>query len=87
MMSGPQATPSPQVQLVVNLYQGFKKKDVNILAKYLHKDFRYTTHPKSLGKPELTRDEWLQESAEMMSLWASGSEASYVFMPTSSYPH
>ena len=57
---------SPQIQLVHEFTRGFDEADVDILAKHLHKDFRRSIHPKSLGLPELTRDEWLKNMGSVL---------------------
>ena len=68
-MSEPKSTDSPQVKLMHGWGQGFKKRDLDLIAKYLHKDYRHTTYPRSLDKPEQTREEWLQQFAGIISLW------------------
>jgi hypothetical protein len=59
-MSGAETAVSPQLQLIYEWVEGFKTKDVNHLAKYLHKDHRRITYPRSLNIPEQTKDEWLE---------------------------
>jgi hypothetical protein len=76
-MSSQEAADSPQVKLIRSFVEGFKTGDVDLLAKHLHKDHRRITHPRSLGKPEQTREEWLQHIAEFISLWTDGCQASY----------
>jgi len=46
------------------------------IAKHLHKDHRRITYPRSVGKPEQTREEYLQHTSEVVDLW-TGCEASY----------
>jgi len=35
--------------------------NVEIIGKYLHKDFRRTVYPRSIGQPEQNKEEWLKE--------------------------
>ena len=60
---------SPQVKLMLDWDQGFQKRDLALIAKSLHKDYRHTTLPRSLGRPEQTREEWLEHIASVLSLW------------------
>ena len=60
-MFDPKDYDSPQVKLTLEWRQAFDKKDPELIAKSLHKDYRRTTHPRSLGKPEQTREEWLEQ--------------------------
>ena len=46
--------------------RGFSENNTNTLAKLVHKDFRRNIYPRSLGIPELTRDEWLKRMAEIV---------------------
>ena len=70
-MSSSQTTDSPQVSLVREWIGGFTKKDMNILAKHLHKDYRCILYPRSLGKSQtpVVREEWLKRIGEWISLW------------------
>ena len=43
----------------------------------MHKDFRCVNYPRSLGKPEQTREELLEHWAGIISLWAD-TEVSYI---------
>lgn len=49
--------------------EGFQKKDLARITKCLHNDYRHTYYPRSLGKPELTREQWLEYIVAMMGLW------------------
>ena len=60
---------SSQVKLMHEWDQGFEKKDPSLIAKSLHKDYRHTLYPRSLGKPEQTREQWLEYIAGVVSLW------------------
>lgn len=75
-MSSAETTDSPQVQLIRAFCEAFRKRDMSLVAKCLHKDHRRITHPRSVGKPEQTKEEYLQHTAEVMSLWVN-SEAGY----------
>ena len=59
---------SPQVKLVHKWGLAFEKKNLDLIAELLHKDYRHTTYPRSLGKPEKTREEWLEHIAGVISL-------------------
>jgi len=61
---------SPTTKLVLDWGQGFEKRDTDHLAKYLHKDFRHITYPRSLKRPELNKDEWIAQMSEIFPLWA-----------------
>jgi hypothetical protein len=52
---------SPQLKLINEWYRALKQKDVGPIAKLLHKDHVRITYPRSLGKPEQSREEWLEE--------------------------
>jgi len=65
-MSDPPSSESPQLQLVNEFSRGFVEGDVNHLAKYLHRDFRRTVYPRSLGVQEYAREEWLKDMAEVI---------------------
>ena len=68
-MSSPQVTDStPQVRLLHACLEGIKKKNMAHVAKYLHKDHLRITHPRSVEKPEQTKEEYLRHSAELLSL-------------------
>jgi hypothetical protein len=60
---------SPQVKLMLEWGEGFKAKDLDRIAKPLHKDHRYITYPRSLNKPEQTREEWLAHIGGIVNLW------------------
>jgi hypothetical protein len=51
---------SEQARLIHDFDQALVRKDVKGLDKYLHEDFRHITHPRSLGKPTIGREEWLK---------------------------
>ena len=51
-MSDLGSSDSPQVKLTHEWAQTFKTKDIDLIAKTLHKDYRQITYPRSLGRPE-----------------------------------
>jgi hypothetical protein len=74
-MSSAEITDSPQVRLMHSLVEGFRNKDMDYVAKLLHKDHRRITYPRSIGKPEQTKEEYLQHTREVVGLWV-GCDAS-----------
>lgn len=52
---------SPQINLVNEWYRALKARDLELIKKPLHKDHVRITHPRSLGKPDQGREEWLEE--------------------------
>ena len=78
-MVDPQSSDSPQVKLIHEWAQGFQKRDLDVIANTLHKDHRYLGYPKSLGKKEETKEEWLARFGGLVSPWrADGPGVSYV---------
>lgn len=69
-MSNPESSDSPQVKFVLEWRQSFNKKDVDLIGKSLHEDYRRIKYPRSLGKPDQTKEEWLKEFGEFLNLWA-----------------
>ena len=67
-MADPESPDSPQVKLVHEMGRGFRTRDLDLLAKSFHKDFRYVPYPKSLEKPEQTREEYFEQYAGIFSL-------------------
>ena len=76
-MSSTEIADSPQVQIVRSFCEAFKNRDMDSIAKFLHKDHRRITYPRSVGVPERTGEEYLQHTAKLMSLWID-SQASYI---------
>jgi hypothetical protein len=68
-MTSLEISDSPQLKLMHSFIEGFKNRDLDQIAKLLHKDHRRITYPRSLGKPEQTKEEYLQHSAELVKLW------------------
>ena len=73
-MSSPETADSRQVKLVDSMTLGVKKKDLNLFAKQLHKDYRRITSPRFLGVPDQTREQFLKSTLELMDLWAKDCE-------------
>lgn len=69
-MSNAESSDSPQVKFILELCQAFSKKDIDFVAKNLHKDYRRNTYPRSLGKQDQTKEEWLEEFGGVLDLWA-----------------
>ena len=65
-MSSSQTTNSTQVKLVREFIEGFTKKDLDIVATLLHKDFRFILYLRSLGKPAVAREEWIEECGKLL---------------------
>ena len=63
--------------------QGFRRRDLDHISKTLHREYRHITYPRSLGKPELSREEWLEQFAGIMGLWIN-LEVSYITYPLNS---
>ena len=66
-MSNLENSGSPQLKFVHEWRQAFDKEDLSLVAKSLHKDYRHITYPRSIGKPEQTREEWLEHLAGVSS--------------------
>ena len=83
-MSSSQSTHSPQLKLVLDWGEAFKSRDKDQIAKYLHKDHRRATYPRSLGKPERTKEEWLGHADEIVKAWADFDVSSFFCSNSSS---
>ena len=59
---------SPQIKLAGEFSRAFRESDPALLAKILHKDFRRIIYPRSLGVPEVGRDEWLKNAEGVISV-------------------
>ena len=77
-MAGSESSDSPQVKLFYECTLGIQTRDLDRVANVLHKDYRYVAYPRSLGKPEQTKEEWLGQYAGIINLWTSDSEVSHV---------
>ena len=77
-MANPESSDSPQVKLFLECSRGLQTKNLDITAKNLHKDCRYVAYPRSLGRSNQTKEEWLEQWAGILSLWTSELEVSYI---------
>ena len=60
---------SPQVRFILREWcPAFEQMDLDRIAKLMHKDFRLTTYPKSLGQPEQNKEQWLQRFTEVFTV-------------------
>ncbi|KAF8126577.1 hypothetical protein EV363DRAFT_1298617 [Boletus edulis] len=69
---------SPQIDLFKEAYRAVLTRDVSLLAKTLHKDFRHVIHPRSLSKLPINRDVWLATVGEGLSTPIQLDLASYI---------
>jgi len=67
-MLGPESSASPQAKLIHDWGWGFENRDLAHIAKYLHKDYRHTHYPRSLGLPEQTKEQWLEHFGGVLAL-------------------
>ena len=68
-MSSPESFDSPQVKLIREWGQAFTKRDMGLVTRLLHKDYRCALYPRSLGVSEETREEWIARFSGIISLW------------------
>ena len=68
-MSGIETNGSPQLELVRSFLLGIENKDVDLIEKTLHKDHLRITHPRSIGKPVQTKEEYVKNIGELFNLW------------------
>jgi len=54
---------SPQIKLLSNLADGLTEMSVENIGKQLHKDFRRSIYPRSLGQPEQSKEDYLKEGS------------------------
>jgi hypothetical protein len=59
---------SPQIKLVIDWNDAFTEKNMEVIKKHMHKDFRRSVHPRSIGEPEQNAEEALTELAGLLSL-------------------
>jgi hypothetical protein len=57
---------SPQIKLVDDWCEGFAEMNVEIMGKHLHKDFRRSVYPRSIGDPEQSKEELLKDMSAMV---------------------
>jgi hypothetical protein len=77
-MADPESSDSPQIKLFRECSRAFLTRDSDLLAKTTHKDYRYVNYPRSLGKPEQTKEEFLEHWAEAMSFWIADPDVGYI---------
>ena len=68
---------SPQLKYIHEWLQAIQARDLEHLGKCLPKDYRHTYYPRSLGKPEQTKEEYLEYVAGFFNLWTEF-EVSYI---------
>ena len=77
-MADPESSDSPQVKLFLECARGFETRDLDLIANTTHKDCCYVIYPRSLGRQEQAKEEWLAHWAGIMSLWTADLDVSYV---------
>ena len=80
-MTDSESSDSPQAKLLFECSQALQAKDLDFIAKYFHKDFRVVSHPRSLGIPEQTKEEWLERWAGITGLLVGDFDVSYIGCP------
>ena len=68
-MSDTTSSHSPQVKFILEWLEVIRRKDLDNIAKPLPKDYRNIVYPRSLGRPEQTKEEYLEYVAELFNLW------------------
>ena len=81
-MSAQENSETPQVKLMHGWGQGFVERDVNVIAKHLHKDYSHIRYPLSLGFPEENRERYLEHMREIIGLWTSNEVRHQVLLPS-----
>ena len=77
-MSNLETNGSSQLELVRSYIQGVERRDMTQVGKTMHKDCLRFTHPRSVGKPVQTKDEYLQHIGEVLDLLTEDWEVSNV---------
>jgi len=57
---------SPQIKLINDWNDAFTERNMEVFVSYLHKDFRRSVYPRSLGQPEQNREEALKELSGLL---------------------
>ena len=52
---------SPQIKLLSSWNDGFTELNVGSAGSHIHKDFRRSIYPRSLGQPEQSKEDLLKE--------------------------
>ena len=77
-MASVEAPNTPQCQLAHEWLKATTVRDVDGFVSLLHKDFRHSFHPRSLGRPGLsTKDEWLEAFTRFINLWVDSGKVSF----------
>ena len=58
---------SPQTKLLQEWDRGYQENNLDIIDKFLYKDFNFVLYPRSLGSRELNREEYLKTMAGVFS--------------------
>lgn len=74
----PETSNSPQIKLLHSICEGIHTRNIELVAKTLHKDLLRTTYPRSLGVPEYDKEEWLQKLRELFEIWTENPEAGLI---------
>jgi hypothetical protein len=77
-MADSESSDSPQTKLLFECSQAVQTGDLSAHVKYLHKDFRNVCYPRSLGRPEETKEDLLERWMGIISLWTDGLDVSYI---------
>jgi hypothetical protein len=77
-MADSESSDSPQAKFLLECSQALQAKDMDTIAKHVHKDFRAVFYPRSLGIPDQTGDEWLERWGGFASLQAGDLDVSYI---------
>ena len=76
-MSDPTSSGSPQVKFVHEWLQAIQTRDLDSVAKCMHKDYRHIFHPRSLGTQEQTKEGYLEYVARIYNIWTEFEVSSY----------
>jgi hypothetical protein len=78
LMADSENSDSPQIKLFREIGWAFQMGDPVLIAKTMHKDYRYIPYPRSLGQSEKTKEEFLEHWTGIISLWDVNTEVSYI---------
>lgn len=60
---------SPQARFILREWcPAFERRDLDFIEKHMHKDFRCTSYPQSLGQPEQTKEQWVKHFTGIFNL-------------------
>jgi ketosteroid isomerase-like protein len=60
---------SAQLKIMDGYKQATEAKDLDSIAKHLHKDFQYVCLPRSLNTPPQNKEQWREQFAAYINLW------------------